>query len=81
MTRHVHRGFGSLYAVAILAVLAFGIREAAAAPAAKKAAACTPADHLACAEWCDSMGWLYDYAVCTQYGCECRIRMCGNGPC
>lgn len=81
MTRHLHRGFASAYVVLITAVLGFGIKEATAAPAVRAASACTLADHMACAEWCDSMGWSYDYAVCTPYGCECRIRMCGNAPC
>lgn len=81
MTRHLHRGLSSAYVLAITAVLGFGIKEATAAPAANAAAACTLADHMACTEWCDSMGFSYDYAVCTAYGCECRIRMCGGAPC
>ncbi len=82
MTPHLHRGLASAYVLAVTAVLGFGIKEATATPAAAKtAAACTLADHMACVQYCDSMGWSYDYAVCTQYGCECRIRMCGNAPC
>lgn len=79
MTRHLHRSLVSAYAVAVTAVLGIGIRDAAAAPVAKAAAAsCTLAE---CAEWCDSMGFMYDYAWCGEYGCECRVKMCGDTQC
>lgn len=81
MARPLHRGLAAAYALAVAAVFGFGIREATAAPAAKVAAACTIAELGACYDWCDSMGSAYDYAVCTEYGCECRTRMCGNAPC
>ncbi len=83
MSRHLRRGLASAYILAVTAVLGFGIKEATAAPAVKAAAELcnSPAEFRACTEWCDSMGWSYDYAVCTEYGCECHIRMCGNAPC
>lgn len=83
MTRYLRRGLVSAYVLAVTAVLGLGIKDVAASPTAKTAAGLcnSPAEYIACTEWCNSMGWSYDYVACTEYGCECRIRMCGNAPC
>jgi hypothetical protein len=81
MTRHPHRVLKSMYGFAIVAVLGFGIKEATATPSALTAKAAFACTWSSCTEYCDSMGWSYDYAWCGPYGCECRIRMCGNAPC
>jgi hypothetical protein len=80
MTRRLHLDLTPVYVLAITAVLIFGIKEATAAPAENAALACTLADHAACNEYCAMMGW-GDYGRCTEYGCQCYIRMCGDAPC
>lgn len=78
MTRRLHRGLAAVYVLAVTAALGFGSKEATATatPAENAALVCTyPECNLDCAD----RG--YDYGTCTQYGCQCQIRMCGSVPC
>jgi hypothetical protein len=76
MTRRFHRGLATVYALAVTAALGFGSKEATATPAENAALACTLAE---CGQYCTDQG--FDYGKCTQYGCQCYIRMCGSAPC
>jgi hypothetical protein len=80
MPSHLHRGLASAYVLAVTAVLGFGIKEATASPAATTASAST-CTWWSCKEYCDSMGWHYDWPECGEYGCECRVNMCGDTFC
>jgi hypothetical protein len=76
MARLLHRCLAAAYVLAVAAVLGFGAREAAAAPAGSASRAC---DIEECNQACSDAG--YDYGRCTTYGCRCRFQMCGGVQC